>query len=150
MIRLTNLADYAVVLMGEIVRIGGQINAHELADRTNVPEPTVSKILGQMKRAGLLSSTRGIKGGFSLARAAQDISVADMVEAVDGPIALTNCVSSASKDCNLEPVCAMKIHWQSINDAVRDALAGVTLSEIAGNSHSVAQGNSVQAPMGNA
>ncbi|MGF1605272.1 MAG: SUF system Fe-S cluster assembly regulator [Rhodothalassiaceae bacterium] len=130
MIRLTNLADYAVVLMGEMVRAGGRMNAHDLAGRTGVPEPTVSKILGQMKRAELLVSTRGIKGGFSLSRPADQITVADIIEAVDGPIALTACVSSAERDCSLEPVCAMRIHWQTINDAVRDALAGVSLEEI--------------------
>lgn len=135
MIRLTNLADYAVVLMGEMVRGGGRMNAHDLAGRTGVPEPTVSKILGQMKRAGLLASTRGIKGGFSLARPVEEISVADIVEAVDGPIALTNCVSTADKDCTLEPICAMRIHWQTINDAVRSALDGVSLGAISGQGH---------------
>lgn len=130
MIRLTNLADYAVVLMGEMVRAGGRLNAHDLSGRTGVPEPTVSKILGQMKRAGLLASSRGIKGGFGLARPASDINVADIIEAVDGPIALTACVAGADRDCTLEPVCAMRIHWQTINDAVRSALAGVTLEQI--------------------
>ena len=130
MIRLTNLADYAVVLMSELARTDRRANASDLAQGSGIPEPTVSKILGQMKRAGLLVSSRGVKGGFALARPAGDITVADVIEAVDGPIALTNCVSTAERECTLEPVCSMAVHWQTINEAVRGALAGISLKEI--------------------
>lgn len=130
MIRLTNLSDYAVVLMGELARADARQNAGDLSGKTGIPEPTVSKILGQLKRGGLLVSTRGIRGGFGLARPAADIAVVDIVEAVDGPIALVNCVSEAHKDCAIEPLCTMSIHWQRINDAVRGALGSVSLQEI--------------------
>lgn len=130
MIRLTNLADYAVVLMSELARTDKRANASDLAAASGIPEPTVSKILGQMKRAGLLASSRGVKGGFSLAQPPAEISVADVIEAVDGPIALTNCVSTTERECTLEPVCSMAVHWQTINEAVRGALAGITLHDI--------------------
>lgn len=132
MIRLTNLADYAVVLMGHLARKDVRANASDLGSETGLPVPTVSKILGAMSRAGILVSHRGLKGGFSLARPASEISVADIIEAVDGPIALVHCVENAPGDCNLEPVCAMRVHWQVINSAVRDALGGVMLADIAG------------------
>ena len=131
MIRLTNLADYAVVLMGHLARRDKRINATELASETGLPVPTVSKILGAVSRAGLAVSHRGLKGGFSLAKPASEITVADIIEAVDGPIALVHCIENAPGDCDLEPVCSMRTHWQVINRAVKDGLSRVSLSEIA-------------------
>ncbi len=132
MIRLTNLADYAVVLAGQLARSDRRSNASELAGATGLPVATVSKILGAMSRAGLLASHRGLKGGFSLARPASEISVAEVIEAVDGPIALVHCIENAPGDCDFEPVCAMRTHWQIINAAVKDGLERVRLSDIAG------------------
>ncbi|MCH8861258.1 MAG: SUF system Fe-S cluster assembly regulator [Proteobacteria bacterium] len=130
--KLTNLADYAVVLMCHLAQEPRELSsAVGLAQMTGVPVPTVSKILGALSRASLLRSQRGLKGGFYLGRAAEDISVADIVEAVDGPIALTNCIEDAPGDCTLETLCTMKPHWQVINMAVKGALSGVSLAEIA-------------------
>jgi len=132
MIRLSNLADYAVVLMGHLARRDRRANATEIAGETGVPVPTVAKILGAMSRAGLLVSHRGLKGGFSLARPAGEITIADVIEAADGPIALVHCVETAPGDCDLESICAMRPHWQTINAAVRDGLAGVSLADLTG------------------
>lgn len=132
MIKLTNLADYAVVLMCHLAQEPQQLSsAVGLARMSNVPVPTVSKVLGALSRAGILRSQRGLKGGFFLGRPADDISVADIIEAVDGPIALTNCIDDAPGDCSLEDLCTMKPHWQAINLAVRGALSGISLAEIA-------------------
>ncbi|GEQ98723.1 SUF system Fe-S cluster assembly regulator [Iodidimonas gelatinilytica] len=131
MIRLTNLADYAVVLMGSLARRDSRVNAADLASETGLPVPTVSKILGALSRAGLALSHRGLKGGFSLARPSSEISIADVIEAVDGPIALVHCIENAPGDCDFEPVCSMRTHWQVINAAVRDGLSGVTVADIA-------------------
>lgn len=132
MIKLTNLADYAVVLMCHLAQEPLELSsAVGLAGMSRVPVPTVSKILGALSRAGILRSQRGLKGGFFLARTAEDISVADIVEAVDGPIALTNCIEDAPGDCDLETLCMMKPHWQTINLAVKEALSGISLAEIA-------------------
>lgn len=131
MIKLTNLADYAVVLMCHLAQDPQDLSsAVGLARTSQIPIPTVSKILGALSRAGVLHSQRGLKGGFYLARPAEEISVADIVEAVDGPIALTNCVEDAPGDCTLDSPCAMKPHWQTINLVVRDALSGVSLAEV--------------------
>jgi FeS assembly SUF system regulator len=101
-----------------------------LAGETGIPVPTVSKILGALSKGRLLTSHRGLKGGFRLNRETREITVADIIEAVDGPIALTNCIEDTPGDCCYESLCLMKPHWQVINDAIRKGLAGITLDEI--------------------
>lgn len=132
MIRLTNLADYGVVLMCRMAQAPENLHsAFQLAQDTGIPVPTVSKILGALSKAGLLQSQRGLKGGFKLALAAGDISMADIIEAIDGPIALTNCIEKAPGDCCFETACTMRPHWQAINGAVKGALSGISLNEVA-------------------
>ena len=132
MIRLTNLADYAVVLMCVLAQNRDRLmNAADLAATSGIPAPTVAKILGAVSRAGLLASQRGIGGGFQLAREPDRITVADIIEAVDGPIAITNCVEDAPGDCGIEAICSMRGHWHAINHAVKRALSEVTLAEFA-------------------
>jgi FeS assembly SUF system regulator len=131
LIRLTNLADYAVVLMTAAAREPQlRLSAARVADVTAIPAPTVAKLMGTLARAGLLTASRGVAGGFSLARDASQISVAAIVEAVDGPIALTNCVTGDTHDCAIEDHCAVRGHWGPINQAVRAALAAVTLADL--------------------
>ncbi len=131
MIRLTNLADYAVVLMTAAAREPGQrLSAARAAEVTAIPAPTVAKLMGTLARAGLLAAHRGVSGGFALARPAQAISVASIVEAVDGPIALTACVSGEAHECAIENVCGVRGHWGPINTAVRAALEAVTLADL--------------------
>ncbi len=133
MLRLTNLADYAVVVMTAAARCdGGSLSAASVAARTSIPAPTVAKIMGLLKRGGLLASSRGVAGGFRLASVPSAISVADIVEAVDGPIALTNCQHGEVSACALEGSCTVRPHWKPINVAVRAALAAVTLADLAG------------------
>lgn len=131
MIRLTNLADYAVVLMCYLAHAPRKVrSAVALSRVSGIPVPTVSKILGALSRAELLRSQRGLGGGFTLGRPAEVISVADIIEAVDGPIALTNCIENSPGDCDLEALCSMRPHWQKINFAVKGALEDISLSEI--------------------
>lgn len=137
MLRLTNLADYSVVVMTAAARSPDcSLSAAAVAVRTGIPAPTVAKVMGLLKRAGLLASSRGVAGGFRLARATTAISVADIVEAVDGPIALTSCQHGAAKSdvsaCALEGSCAVRPHWGPINHAVRAALDAVSLADLAG------------------
>jgi FeS assembly SUF system regulator len=134
MIRLTRLADYAVLLMTylghEWSRHPDRIhNAGGLSAETHIPMPTVSKLLGVMSRGGLLTSHRGQSGGYTLARAPADISVADIVGAVDGPIALTDCLTDDS-DCGIESLCGVRTSWQKINRAVAGALGQISLAEL--------------------
>lgn len=131
MIRLTNLADYAVVLMTAVARAPAQrFSSAQLAELTGIPAPTVAKLLGTLARADLLSASRGVSGGFALARPATSVSVAAIVEAVDGPIALTACVSGEAHDCAIEGVCGVRGHWGPINAAVRAALEAVSLANL--------------------
>ena len=131
MIRLTNLADYAVVVMTAAARIGDcKVSAARIADATAIPAPTVAKLMGTLARAGLLTASRGVAGGFCLARPAGDISVAEIVEAVDGPIALTNCQTGDVHDCTITGSCSVRGHWGPINRAVRAALDAVTLADL--------------------
>ncbi len=132
MIRLTNLADYAVVLMCQIAARPEVLHsAFALSRETGIHVPTVSKILGALARADLLASQRGINGGFALNKRADGVTVAAIIEAVDGPIALTNCSEGSTHECDFEDFCSTKRHWVRINDAVKGALASVRLSEIA-------------------
>jgi FeS assembly SUF system regulator len=130
--RLSHLADYAVVLMTAAARrnAGERLSATELSADTGVPLPTAQKLMGQLAIAGLLDSVRGAAGGFSLARPATEISLADIVEAVEGPIAMTVC-SEGRTDCALDAHCRVKPHMGVVGDAVRGALGAVTLVELA-------------------
>ncbi len=131
MLRLTNLADYAVLTLVQAAQTADQrLSATSVAAATGLPVPTVAKVAGLLARAGLIRSQRGIGGGFELARAAEDISVATIIEAVDGPIALTHCVDGPG-DCMIEKSCQMKAPWQVINRALKDSLSSVSLAELA-------------------
>lgn len=129
--RLSNLADYAVVAMSAAARHcgGARISAGELAQETGLPLPTVQKLVSILSKAGLLRSVRGVGGGLQLARPAAAITVADIVEAVEGPIAITHCVEA--HDCEFEDGCSVKPHWPVINSALRGALADIPLTQLA-------------------
>ena len=135
--RLSSMADYAVVTMSAAARhCGGlRVNASQLAEETGLPAPTVQKLVSRLSSAGLLTAVRGAGGGLKLARPAAAISLADIIEAVEGPIALTACVSHGAEagraDCSLEPCCSVRPHWPVVNAAVRSALAGIPLTRLA-------------------
>jgi FeS assembly SUF system regulator len=130
--RLSHLADYAVVLMTAAARrpAGARLSATELSADTGVPLPTTQKLMGQLASAGLLSSARGASGGFALARPAGEISLADIVEAVEGPIALTMCSDSNNHECILDAHCRVKPHIGIVGNAVRGALGAVSLEKL--------------------
>ena len=130
--RLSHLADYAVVLMTAAARrpVGARLSATELAADTGVPLPTAQKLMGQLAGCGLLSSVRGAGGGFALSKPADQITLADIVEAVEGPIAMTVC-SEGRTDCALEAHCRVKPHMGIVGNAVRGALGAVSLTELA-------------------
>jgi FeS assembly SUF system regulator len=130
------MADYAVVTMAAAARhCGGvRVSAGQLAEETGLPVPTVQKLVSRLTSAGLLRSSRGVGGGLKLGRPAAAISLADIVEAVEGPIALTACVEAGKHDCGLEGTCSVQPHWALVNATMRGALAGVALTQLAGTS----------------
>lgn len=132
--RLSSLADYAVVVLSAAARHDGdaRLTANLLADETGVPLPTAQKLMGRLAAAGLLSSARGTGGGFRLSRPASAISLANIIEAVEGPIAMTACVENGRHDCGLESACQVRPHWSAVNLAVKGALDGVSLASLAG------------------
>jgi FeS assembly SUF system regulator len=134
MLRLSKLTDYAVAVLlrlsdsepGELVQTSPGI-----ASATGVPEPTVAKVLKALAASQLVASQRGARGGYRLMRPLDEIAVADVIAAIDGPIALTACVDgSAAPCCEVQGLCAVKGRWDLVNDAIRRALESITLAEM--------------------
>ena len=135
MFRLSRITDYGIVLMAHIAGSEpGEVHAaREVAELTHLPHPVVSKILKSLARTGLLVSHRGAKGGFSLARDPAQITVPEMIAALEGPISLTECASHKGA-CAQESSCDVREPWQRINSAVEDALASISLADLASRS----------------
>jgi FeS assembly SUF system regulator len=128
---MTKTADYAIVLLTRMASHEDRIfNAPELAQQTQLPAPTVSKILKILARDGLLRSHRGAKGGYALERSPEDVSVVEIITAVDGPVGITECIDDTPGECGQESVCPVRGNWQRINDAIRRALDDITLAEM--------------------
>ena len=132
MIRLTRISDYGIVLMTQLAARGDHApsNARQVAAAAGLPLPVVRKILKVLTREGLLASHRGSKGGYSLARSPEQISAAEMIAALDGPIGLTECAVHPGQ-CEQEPSCHVREPWKRINAVVHHALNSVTLAELA-------------------
>ena len=131
MLRMTKQADYGIVLMTYLAsHPSRRFAAPELAAVAQLPLPTVSKILKLLGREGLLESHRGVKGGYSLARDPERISVAAMISALDGPIAFTECIEDTPGVCSQESICRLRTNWQRINHAVRQSLESISLAEL--------------------
>lgn len=132
MIRLNRLTDYAVVLLTQMAtRSACLTSAQQIADQGALPLPTVAKLLNALARAGIVVSHRGATGGYTLGRPAVQISVADIVQALEGPIALTACAEGSDAACEVETLCPMAGNWNKVNQAIRRALEGVTLADMA-------------------
>jgi len=133
MIRLAKLTDYGLVLMTIMARNGVATvhTARDLAAVSRLPLPTVSKVLKQLLQSGLLTSHRGLKGGYGLAKEPSEISVAEIVTALEGPIALTECSTDTSGLCDLERSCPTRANQRIITQVMRGALEKVMLSDLA-------------------
>lgn len=134
MLRISRIADYGVVLATRLAMLlpEDMRSVPELARETGVPQPTVSKILKQLGRAGILESTRGARGGYRLARRPEHVTVADVIAALEGPIGMTECGHGDHHgDCELSSRCGVRGNWQRINEAIAEALAAITLAEMA-------------------
>lgn len=130
MLRVSRLADYASVVMTCLARRPDEVlSAVQIADDTRLELPTVSKLLKQLGHAGLVESFRGASGGYRLARNPAQISLAEIVEALDGPIGLTEC-SAGHVGCQREAHCSVSRNWQGIGAAVDSALRGVSLADM--------------------
>ncbi len=132
MFRLSRMTDYAVVVLSQMARAGDAVfAAPDLADATGLPLPSVSKVLRLLALGQLIASRRGAAGGYVLARAPEQINVAQIIAALEGPVSLTACVDGAEGSCKVETLCPLRGHWDVLNRAVRGALEQVSLAELA-------------------
>jgi len=135
MFRLNRLTDYAVVVLSQMTQHPAEFwTAQRIAQGTGVPLPTAAKLLNSLANAGLIKSQRGAAGGYSLKLAADKVTVAQIIQALEGPIALTACVEGApGNGCDVESLCPMRGNWDKVNKAIRGALSQVTLADMACN-----------------
>lgn len=138
MLRISKLTDYAILMMVELTREGEMLSAHALSERVGVETPTASKVLKLLAGSGLLNSYRGANGGYKVTRSAAEISVAEVIAAIEGPIAMTEC-SVEEGLCSQEDNCELRGNWQRISLAVADALQQVSLAEMSSPARSAAQ-----------
>ncbi len=133
MLKLSREADYGIVLMTRLAQLGSTepVSARDLADDAQVSHQMVSKILKQLAREGLLRSQRGARGGYRLAQPPESLSVADVITAIEGPIALTECAETTHGDCERESMCHVRGNWRLINRRVLDSLGTISLAEMA-------------------
>ena len=130
MLRLSKLTDYAVVVLVRLAGMEGVQTSPGIAAATGIPEPTVAKVLKTLAAGELVSSQRGARGGYRLNRGLADIPIADVIEAVDGPIALTACVDGSLSECESRGLCPMRGRWDPVNDAIHAALSRITLADM--------------------
>ena len=132
MLRISRLTDYATVLLAALAGEPARVQtAAALAEQTHIAAPTVCKLLKQLQRAGLVTSTRGLRGGYQLARPPSQISAAAILDALEGPVALTDC-SAGHGQCEIEHSCRVGRVWQRLNLAIRRSLYEVSLAQLAG------------------
>jgi FeS assembly SUF system regulator len=131
MLKVNKLTDYATVVLIEIARTNVVRSSQHLSDRTGIPLPTVAKLMKSLNKGGLVVSQRGAGGGYVMGRNPHHITIADIIQAVEGPIALTACADTSEEQCGLEAVCPVHGKWNRVNAAVRAALSEVTLADMA-------------------
>jgi FeS assembly SUF system regulator len=129
MLRLSRLTDYAVVALVRLGRAEGVETSPGIAAAIGIPEPTVAKVLKALTNSGLVISQRGAHGGYRLSRPLRAIAVAEVIVAIDGPIALTSCVDGAA-GCESQSLCPVAGRWDPVNDAIREALTNITLADM--------------------
>jgi FeS assembly SUF system regulator len=132
MLRISKLTDYGTIVLACLASTPDRHQtATQVADRTRLAAPTVSKLLKSFHRAGLVTSTRGAHGGYRLARASTSISAASIIDAIEGPVAITECSGNHSA-CDIESVCRTGNAWQRINSSIRRSLEEISLAQLSG------------------
>ena len=131
MLKITRLADYAVVIICSFRGTGNSIiSAKEISKKTNINKATVNKILAILVRKKILTASRGVNGGYKTVKQLDKISIKDLIEAIEGPVALTNCMDNNAGDCNLFDQCVTKNTWGIVNNVIKDALEGIKILDI--------------------
>src|SRR4051794_13271153 len=136
MLRISKLTDYGTIILAHLASHSDQqLAAAEVSERTRIALPTVSKLLKKLQRTGLVTSTRGSHGGYQLALPASEVTAAKILDALEGPVAITEC-SGQHSSCDLESSCSVGSAWQRVNGAIRKALNDITLAQLSGTERS--------------
>tara|TARA_X000001036_G_C20505097_1_gene735538 strand:- start:116 stop:550 length:435 start_codon:yes stop_codon:yes gene_type:complete len=131
MLKITRLADYAVLIICSFDSYKGKIvSSQEIINKTGLQKATVNKVLAILVRKNLLEAHRGVKGGYTPFKRLEDISVKELIEAVEGPVSLTDCIDNNARNCNLFDACITKQAWSLVNSAIRDTLEGIKVKDI--------------------
>lgn len=130
MLRLSKLTDYAVVVLVRLSAGDGVQTSPGIAHATGIPEPTVAKVLKALSGSELVVSQRGARGGYRLSRPLGGVPISEVIEAIDGPIALTACVDGTVGLCEAEHLCPVRGRWDPVNEAIQQALSTITLAEM--------------------
>lgn len=132
MIKLGKLTDYAIAVMGQLAHATADASssARALSDKTGVPEPTVAKVLKLLAKGDLVTSERGTNGGYRLAKLAAEISIGEIITAMEGPVAIVACIEGQEESCNMFGTCPTKSNWHRVNAAIKSALDGIKLTEM--------------------
>ncbi len=131
MIKLSRLSDYAIVVLSELAKQQGrQLTALSLSQTTRIPEPTVAKVLKLLSKQKIITSARGVNGGYAMQRCPSTITVHELIVALEGPVALTACTTHSNDTCNIEQLCPLRSGWQKINDAITNTLDGMYLNDL--------------------
>jgi FeS assembly SUF system regulator len=131
MLKLSRLTDYAVAALVRLSAASGVETSPGIAASIGVPEPTVAKVLKILAGSGIVTSTRGARGGYRLGRPLSEIAVSEVIVAIDGPIALTSCVDGAPGSCESHSLCPVAGRWDPVNEAIRTALDNISLADMA-------------------
>ncbi len=130
MIKISKLADYATVILSHLAsKPSERFSANQVAEETQLPMPTVSKLLKQLNEAELVTSARGSSGGYQLSRAANEINLAEIITAIDGPLAMTEC-SKDAESCTRTEICDLRHNWQYINQMIVEMLTQLSLRDM--------------------
>jgi len=130
MLRLSKLTDYAVVVLVRLSSGDAVQTSPGIAAATGIPEPTVAKVLKALAASGLVASQRGARGGYRLMRPLASIPIANVIAAIDGPIALAACVEGSHVGCEVIDLCPMRGRWDLVNEAIHQALSAITLADM--------------------
>ena len=131
MLRLNRMTDYAILLLAVLAsRDGEVVPASAIAHHTQLNQPTIAKLAKALVKAGVITAERGVNGGYRLTRHASQVHAAEVIEAIEGPIALTACVDGAEELCETRHGCFMSGHWNEVNESIRQALERVTLDRL--------------------
>lgn len=133
MFKINRITDYAVVILNTMCHkdVGTLFSAADLAERTAIPLPTVSKTLKLLAKGGILKSHRGVSGGYAITRPPREITIAQILQAIEGPLALTACVEESEDDCDAKNYCPLSGQWETMNQGIADVLNSVTMEDMA-------------------